>query len=68
MDMPVWIKFATNVVVSMCTKLIVACFKKGNKSEVREFGATTRELLDMAEWLQNGGCEMIAMESTPADW
>ena len=29
-------------------KLIVACFRKGNKQEIREFGATTRELLEMA--------------------
>ena len=26
-------------------KLIVACLRKGNKHEVREFGATTRELV-----------------------
>ena len=45
-------------------KLIVACFRKGNKQEVREFGATTRELLEMADWLRNGGYEMSAMEST----
>ena len=45
-------------------KLIVACFREGNKQEIREFGATTRELLEMADWLKNGGCEMIAMEST----
>ena len=30
-------------------KLIVACFKKGNTQEIREFGATTRELLEMAD-------------------
>ncbi|WP_251207257.1 hypothetical protein [Acetatifactor aquisgranensis] len=29
-------------------KLIVACFKKGSKQEIRDFGATTRELLEMA--------------------
>ena len=45
-------------------KLIVACFRKGNKQEIREFGATTRELLEMADWLKDGGCEMAAMEST----
>ena len=30
-------------------KLIVACFRKGNQQEVREFGATTRELLELAD-------------------
>ena len=49
-------------------KLIVACFKKGNRQEVRDFGATTRELLEMADWLKEGGCEMIAMESTASYW
>lgn len=49
-------------------KLIVACFRKGNRQEVREFGATTRELLDLADWLKTGGCEMAAMESTASYW
>lgn len=37
-------------------KLIVVCFKKGNKQEIREFGATTKELLELADWLKEGGC------------
>ena len=45
-------------------KLIVACFRKGNKQEIRDFGATTRELLELADWLRKGDCEMVAMEST----
>lgn len=49
-------------------KLIVACFKQGNKQEIREFGATTRELLEAADWLKEGGCEMVAMESTASYW
>ena len=49
-------------------KLIVACFRKGNRQEVREFGATTRELLELADWLKEGGCEMVAMESTASYW
>lgn len=49
-------------------KIIVACFKKGNKQEVRNFGATTRELLELADWLKEGGCEMVAMESTASYW
>ena len=32
-------------------KLIVACFKKGNKQEVREFGATT-DVQDIFQALQ----------------
>lgn len=49
-------------------KIIVACFRNGNKQEIREFGATTRELLEMTEWLKSGNCEMIAMESTASYW
>ena len=49
-------------------KLIVACFRQGNKQEIRDFGATTRELLEMADWLKEGGCEMVAMESTSSYW
>ena len=45
-------------------KLIVACFRKGNKQEIRDFGATTRELLELTDWLRKGDCEMVAMEST----
>lgn len=54
--------------VDVHKKLMVACFKQGSKQEVREFGATTRELLDMASWLTDGGCEMVAMESTGSYW
>ena len=49
-------------------KLIVACFKCGKKQEIREFGATTRELLKLADWLCSDGCEMVAMESTASYW
>lgn len=49
-------------------KLIVACLRKGNRQEVREFGATTRELLMLADWLKDSGCEMTAMESTASYW
>ena len=52
----------------MHKKLIVACFNKSNKQELREFGETTRELLELAGWLKSGGCEMIAMESTASYW
>lgn len=54
--------------VDVHKKLIVACFKQGSKQEIREFGATTRELLTLADWLKEGGCEMVAMESTASYW
>ena len=49
-------------------KLLVACFIHGNKQEVKSFGATTRELLQLTDWLQQGGCQMVAMESTASYW
>lgn len=35
---------------------------------MREFGATTRELLGVADWLRAGGGKMAAMESTASYW
>lgn len=49
-------------------KLIVACLRKGNRHELREFGATTRELLTLADWLKENDCKMVAMESTASYW
>ncbi len=49
-------------------KLIVACLKSGNKQTVREFGATTKELLELADWLNSSHCEKVAMESTASYW
>lgn len=49
-------------------KLIVACLRVKNKNELREFGATTKELLKLADWLMEANCEMVAMESTGSYW
>ena len=49
-------------------KLLVACLNRGTKQEIREFGATTRELLELLDWLMKSGCEMVAMESTGSYW
>jgi len=54
--------------VDVHKKLIVACFKQGKEQEIREFGTTTRELLQMSEWLLEGECERVAMESTASYW
>ena len=54
--------------VDVHKKLIVACLRSGRKNEIRQFGATTRELLEMAAWLNEAQCEMTAMESTASYW
>ncbi len=38
------------------------------KKYMRTFGTTTRELLQMREWLQSEGCTHVAMESTGVYW
>lgn len=49
-------------------KIIVACFRYGNKQEIRDFGATTKELLKLTDWLKDSGCQIVAMESTASYW
>ncbi|MEY8256247.1 IS110 family transposase [Erysipelotrichaceae bacterium 66-17] len=49
-------------------KLIVACLRQGDKTQIREFGASTRELLELADWLIDHHCEAAAMESTGSYW
>jgi len=49
-------------------KLIVACFRDGTNKTIRQFGATSKELRSLAEWLIEQQCEMTAMESTSSYW
>lgn len=49
-------------------KLLVACLRTGRKTEIRECGASTREILELADWLLENQCECAAMESTGSYW
>ena len=49
-------------------KLLVACFQNGNKQEVREFSALTKSIKELAQWLLENKCQMVAMESTGVYW
>ncbi len=54
-------------------KIILACVlwfdPKGQKQqEVRSFGATTAELLGLADWLMQHGITHVAMEATGVYW
>ena len=49
-------------------KILVCCFLQGSKREIREFGATTDEILELSNWLSDGNCEAVAMESTASYW
>ena len=48
--------------------VIVVCLLKGGERELRELGTTTGEIRELANWLTEAGCEMIAMESTGVYW
>jgi transposase len=52
---------------------VVACLLVGRagpkpRKEVRTFGTTTRELLELREWLISEGCTQVGMESTGVYW
>ena len=52
---------------------VVACLRisglgRRRQVEVRTFGATTTELLALADWLHGSGCSHAAMESTGVYW
>lgn len=54
--------------VDVHKKLLVVCLRCGNKVDTRNFGTTTQELFDVAKWLKDNKCEMVAMESTASYW
>ena len=37
-------------------------------SEIRTFGTRTRDLLVLSDWLAEGGCTHVVMESTGVFW
>lgn len=54
-------------------KTVAACLrlpgpKVTRTEEIRTFGTTTRELLQLADWLAAAGCTHVAMESTGVYW
>jgi transposase len=66
------------VIYSRCAGLdvhkesVVACVRiaEGGKvqREVRTFGTTTRELLELSDWLSSHECTHVALESTGVYW
>jgi transposase len=46
----------------------VRCVSVPTASEVRTFGTTTRELLDLGDWLESHGCTHVGMEATGIYW
>jgi transposase len=54
--------------VDVHKKMLAVCLKTGKEQTQRQFGATTKELRDMADWLIGAGCQMVAMESTGNYW
>jgi transposase len=46
----------------------VRCVTAPKAHEVRTFGTTTRELLELSDWLESHGCTHVAMEATGVYW
>jgi transposase len=46
----------------------VRCVSSASAHEVRSFATTTRELLELADWLDSHGCTHVAMEATGVYW
>ena len=46
----------------------VRCVIAPKAQEVQTFGTTTRELLELSDWLGSHGCTHVAMESTGVYW
>ena len=49
-------------------RILVCCFKCGNKQEIREFGTNNDDIREMTKWLFDGKCQIVAMESTGSYW
>lgn len=48
--------------------MIMACVIMNRKKEIRKFGTMTDDILELATWLKDIKCEVIAMESTGVYW
>lgn len=49
-------------------KIIVACLRIGNKTELKRFDTLTCSVKDLGNWLLENDCQMVAMESTGVYW
>lgn len=48
--------------------LLIAALNKQPKEFVRTFATTTKELLELRDWLEANGCTHVAIESTGIYW
>jgi transposase len=53
---------------SVVACLLVGAPDKRPKKEIRTFGAKTRELMQLRDWLRESGCTQVAMEATGIYW
>lgn len=47
---------------------ITACRREGKRETVASFGARTKDLRELRDWIIAGGCTHVAMESTGVFW
>lgn len=68
-DAPVGIVYQRCCGLDIHKDSIVACsIDEDGKSEIRNYGTMTNDLLEMCAWLQKEKVEMVAMESTASYW
>lgn len=49
-------------------KMVVVCLIRGGERTLRTVETMTADLLELIDWLQAAGCQMVAMESTGSYW
>jgi len=49
-------------------KTVTACCITPEGKQTRTYGTMTRDLLEMADWIESHGCTHVAMESTGVFW
>ena len=55
-------------VLTLHKKSVTACCIAPEGKEIRTFGTMTRDILEMADWLELKGCTHVAMEGTGVFW
>jgi len=54
--------------VDVHKKVLVVCLLRGKQKEIKSYGTSTSDLLDLMQWLVDNNCEAVAMESTASYW
>ena len=64
--MDVW--YAGGCGIEVQAKMLVACWQKQGKKEVRSVATMTEDWLHLLDWLSQAGCTHVAIESPGVYW